>query len=551
MYLSIIGFVLSVVSMEAPELWPGSGPAHRELAIAHRYLHLPVRTGAAKQRMKLSIRGQTVREFEIELADEKPDFWVFADLDGHQGKSLRIDVDKLPPDSRGLALVTQGEEIPDAQQTYREAHRPQLHFTSRRGWHNDPNGLTWQAGMYHLFYQHNPYGWNWGNMHWGHAVSPDLVHWTERPTALYPQKFGDWCFSGSAVVDHRNSSGFGHGDQPPLVIAYTSTGRGECIAHSDDGGNHFREYEGNPVVKHLGRDPKLVWYEPGRHWVMAVYDETGGRQGIAFHTSPDLKRWTYQSKIEGFYECPDLFDLPLDGNPANSRWVLHAADGKYVLGDFDGRSFRTTSGEGKLQVWYGNFYAAQSFSNEPRNRRLQIGWANGVTFQGMPFNQQMTVPVELSLRSTEDGARLFARPASELHALRARTHRWHDMKLGPGENPLRDLKGDLFEIAVSFQPASGTRLGLDLRGTALVYDAAREELTCGGVKAPLKPKQGRIQLQVFLDRGSIEVFGNEGRVAMSVAAIPADANRSIGASSHAGSTQIDSLVVHELRSAWR
>jgi fructan beta-fructosidase len=541
---------LSIVTDVSSDGATDAGPAHREVTIQHRYFHLPVRNGAAKQRMKLSVEGRTIREFEIELAEGNPDFWVFADLDGHQGKTLRIDVDKLPPGAQGLATIAQGDEIPNAAQTYQEALRPQFHFTSRRGWHNDPNGLTWQSGTYHLFYQHNPYSWSWGNMHWGHAVSRDLVHWKELPTALYPRQFGDWCFSGSAELDVHNTSGLQRGVQPPLVVAYTSTGRGECIAFSHDGGRHFQEYEGNPAVKHIGRDPKLIWYEPGKHWVMAVYDETGGRQGIAFYTSPDLKRWMFQSKIDGFFECPDLFELRIDGDHSDTRWVLHAADGKYVLGEFDGRAFHPTSGKDKLQVWYGNFYAAQSFSNEPHGRRIQIGWANGVAFPGMPFNQQMTVPVELSLSAADEGIRLHARPIRELGALRAGKHDWHDLKLSAAENPLREVKGELFEIQAEFNPATDAAFALDLRGTPLVYDPARHELACGSVKAPLKPSDGRIRLQVFLDRGSIEVFGNDGLVAMSVAAIPAASNRSLAATSRGGPTFVHSLVVHELRSAW-
>ena len=435
---------------------------------------------------------------------------------------------------------------------YHEAHRPQFHFTSRRGWHNDPNGLVWQEGAYHLFYQHNPYGWNWGNMHWGHAVSPDLVHWEERPTALYPREFGDWAFSGSAVVDTKNTAGFQQGNHPPLVVAYTSTGRGECIAYSNDRGRTWSEYQGNPVVKHAGRDPKLIWFAPARHWVMAVYDETGGRQGIAFHTSTDLKQWTYQSKIEGFFECPDLFELPIDGDPARSRWVLHAADGKYMLGEFDGRAFHPTSGKDKLQVWYGNFYAAQSFSNTPDSRRIQIGWANGVTFPGMPFNQQMTIPVELSLRSANRDTRMFAQPVKELSSLRARSHKWSDFELTPADSALRDLKGSQFEISVEFS-AGGTGAGtfvLDLRGTPLTYDPARRELVCKNVRAPLDPIEGRIRLQVFLDSGSIEVFGNDGRVAMSIASMPDDGNTSLAVYRQGGPVRVHSLVVHELRSAW-
>ena len=190
-----------------------AGTAHREMPIEHRYLHLPVRTGAAKKRVKLSVDGRTIREFEIELAEKEPEFWVFVDLDGFTGKTLRIEVDKPEADSRALDAIIQADDVPDSKHVYHEANRPQFHFTSRRGWLNDPNGLVWQAGVYHLFYQHNPYGWSWGNMHWGHAESTDLVHWQERPTALHPRQFGDWCFSGSAVVDAHNSGGFQSGSR--------------------------------------------------------------------------------------------------------------------------------------------------------------------------------------------------------------------------------------------------------------------------------------------------------------------------------------------------
>jgi fructan beta-fructosidase len=527
-----------------------AAPAHREITLDHRYLHLPVRTGAAKRRMSLAVGGRTVREFDIELAEERPDFLAFADLEEFRGKSVRIAVDSAEPGTRMLDTITQADDIPDAAGIYREPHRPQFHFTSRRGWHNDPNGLVWQGGNYHLFYQHNPYGWNWGNMHWGHAVSPDLVHWKELPTALYPPRYGDWCFSGSAVVDARNTAGFQSGNEPPLVVAFTSTGRGECIASSNDRGRTWQEYAGNPVVKHAGRDPKLVWYAPKQHWVMAVYDEAGGKQGIAFHTSKDLKNWTLQSKIDGFFECPDLFELPVDGDETRTRWVLHAADGKYVLGDFDGQAFRPTSGKDKLQVWYGNFYAAQSFSDTPDRRRIQVGWGQGVTFPGMPFNQQMTVPVQLNLRSAEDGPRLFAEPVAELSSLRGRKHEWSDLKVSPGDNPLRGLEGDLFEVSADFSPGDSGTLGLELRGVPLVYDAATQELSCKGVKAPLKPIDGRVRLHVYLDRGSIEAFGNDGLVAMSVGSIPDDRNRSIALIRIGGAIDVHSLVVHELTSAW-
>src|SRR5262245_6916585 len=433
LFLAMIASMLIAILtglLQAQEPHP-AGRATREIVLERRYLHLPVRTGAPKQRMKLSIGNQTIREFEIELAEVKPDFWVFADLEDLRGKTIQIDIDAIDPGSKSLAMIEQADEIPGSDTLYREATRPRFHFTSRRGWHNDPNGLVWQAGTYHLFYQHNPYGWSWGNMHWGHAVSPDLVHWTELPTALYPRQFGDWCFSGSAIVDGHNTGSFQQGAEPPLVVAYTSTGRGECIAYSNDRGKTWEEYTRNAVVKHKGRDPKLVWHQPTGRWVMAVYDEEGKRQGIAFYSSHDLKNWKYESKIDGFFECPDLFELPVEGSPGQSRWVLHAADGKYVLGDFDGHAFRVTSGKDKLQLWHGNFYAAQSFSNTPDERRIQIGWASGVTFPGMPFNQQMTLPVRLRLRSTTDGARLCAQPVAELESLRGERRDWGNLILSP------------------------------------------------------------------------------------------------------------------------
>jgi fructan beta-fructosidase len=529
---------------------PRAGPARRELSITHRYLHLPVRTGAPKVRMKLSVAGKLIREFEIELAEGKPDFWVFADLEPWRGKMLQIEVDQHASSSQGLTAVTQADDIPDAPELYKEANRPQFHFTSRRGWLNDPNGLVYFGGTYHLFYQHNPYGWSWGNMHWGHAESPDLVHWRELPSALSPREYGDWCFSGSAVVDEHNTSGFQEGNQPPMVAAFTSTGRGECIVSSNDRGKTWKEYAQNPVVKHAGRDPMLLWFAPGKHWVMAVYDEMDKRQGIAFYASPDLKHWTFQSKIDGFFECPDLFELAIEGQPGKSRWVLYAADGKYVLADFDGKSFHVTSGKDKLPLWYGNFYAAQTFSNTPDDRRIQIGWANGVTFPGMPFNQQMTIPVELTLHQEANGLRMRANPVADLISLRTEGHSFSNITLKPGADPLPDVKGELFEIGVDFTPAQTGTLVIDLRGTPLIYDFQKEELICKSVRAPLSLRDERVRLRVFLDRGSIEVFGNDGQVAMSIAAIPVHENRSISVSARDAAIRVHSLLVFELASAW-
>jgi fructan beta-fructosidase len=369
--------------------------------------------------------------------------------------------------------------------------------------------MVYSDGEYHLYYQHNPYGWDWGNMHWGHAVSLDLVHWTELGDALTPRSYGDWCFSGSAVVDRENSSGFGRNGKAPLVLAYTSTGRGECIAYSKDRGRSWTEFAGNPVVKHRGRDPRLLWHGPSRRWVMAVYDEENDGRAIAIYTSPDLKQWTYRSRIDGFFECPDLFELPVRGRPGETRWVLSAADGEYVLGRFDGERFAKKSG--KHRVWYGDAYAAQTFSDAPDGRRIQIGWARGVTFPREAFNQQMTVPCELTLRPTSEGLRMFVEPVSEV--LRP---------LGPaapldaGASSVPVPAGEFLADLTAEIKARG-KLTASVHGTPIVYDAAARVLTCGGVAAPLAPDDGAIRLLILADRGSLEVFANGGRVAISKA----------------------------------
>jgi fructan beta-fructosidase len=411
---------------------------------------------------------------------------------------------------------------------------------------NDPNGLVYSQGEWHLFYQHNPYGWNWGNMHWGHAVSRDLLHWQELPTAIYPKQWGDWAFSGSAVVDARNTSGFKSGKEDVLVAAYTSTGRGECIVYSNDRGRTWTEYDGNPVVKHSGRDPKLIWHAPTSRWVMAVYDEPPKiERGIAFYTSPDLKEWTQTSRIEGFFECPDLFALPVDGNASQQKWVLYAADGKYVLGEFDGKTFKTEVP--KQQVWYGNFYAAQTFSDAPAGRRVQIGWANGITFTGQPFNQQMTIPVELSLKTTPQGIRMFAWPVKELdEQAPVSTKPASPFELVSGQEILvtqPDAKLEMFDVQCDVELKQAEKLTLTVCGTAMAFDAKSSSLTCRNIVAGATAKNGKLGLRVIGDRGSLEIFANSGETAMSLGYTPTDSDRTLKIKAEGESATVHRLHV--------
>jgi len=531
---------------------------------------LPVKTGATVRRMSFAIRhdvrprreqvrDEIVREFDIELADGvEPDFWAFADVSAFKGKTLIVNA-TLPGGSKALTALKPSPDVPDAEKVYREKHRPLFHFTSRFGWLNDPNGLVRHNGEWHLFYQHNPFGVNWGNMHWGHAVSQDLFRWKELGIGLYPKKYGDMAFSGSAIVDKGNTSGWGAKEKPPLVLAYTSTGRGECIAYSTNDGRTWTEHDKNPVVKHAGRDPKLLWYEKGKHWVMAVYDEHEKKQWIAFHTSKDLKTWEFASRIEGFFECPDLFEMGADVFDLKPRkWVLYAADGKYLIGDFDGREFKPDFKE-KKQLWFGNFYAAQTFDSAGEKplvdgptpsiplfpRRVQIGWANGVTFPGMPFNQQMTVPVDLKL----DGSRMVASPVNELFKLE--THLLARAEAAYSAGALKDERiGDAFDLACEIDIASIESGGFKLRGTPLTYDVKKGTLTCKNVSAPVKPEGKLLKLRVLVDRGSIEVFADGGKVAMSVAAIPVEKSPDLEVIAQGGDLKVKNLRVSRIASAW-
>jgi fructan beta-fructosidase len=518
----------------------------REIVLKKPFLNLPVKNGAPKRRMQVLVDGKPVRIFDIELANGEPDFWTFTELDAYRGKTATLVVDRLPESSRGLAAIEQADQIRDAETLYREKLRPQFHFTPKRGWNNDPNGLVYYQGEWHLFYQHNPYGCHWANMHWGHAVSHDLVHWRELPIALYPWTMAkDHCFSGSAAVDWNNTAGFQTGKEKVLVAAFTDTGCGESIAYSNDRGRSWTCWPGNPVVKHSGRDPKIVWYAPGKHWVMAMFDSRPPYgNNIAIATSTDLKHWTIQSHIPGFYECPEIFPLPVDGDKTNTRWVVYAADARYTIGRFDGKVF-TPEQQGKQQVHWGNYYASQTFNDSPEGRKIQIGWGR-IEMPGMPFNQMMTFPCELTLRTTPEGIRMFARPVKEIETLHARSHVCQDAVL-TADKPLRvPVAGDLFDIRAEFQVGSAKALGLTIGGRKIVYDVAQKTLE----GMPLSPVDGKIQIQLLVDRSSLEVCGNQGRVYQTCEFRAAGPIQAVQAWSDGAEARLLRLEVHELKSAW-
>jgi len=445
---------------------------------------------------------------------------------------------------------------------YQEKYRPQFHFTAKKNWLNDPNGLMYYKGEYHLFFQHNPFGIKWGNMTWGHAVSPDMVHWKQLDHAIEPDKLGT-IFSGSGVVDVNNTAGFQTGEEKVLVCIYTSAGgtsdesKGQpftqSIAYSNDKGRTWTKYENNPVIKHIvssNRDPKVIWHEPSQKWVMALFLD--GNVYELFE-SPNLKEWKGMSLVHlpGAGECPDIFELPVDGDLDNKKWVFWGGNGNHLIGIFDGNRFNAESEV--LRTEFGaNCYAAQTWDNIPDSdgRRLQIAWMSGGNYPDMPFNQQMSFPCELTLRTTPEGIRLFREPVKEIENLHQKEHSWNEEVLNPDENLLSDIFGELFEICAELELGDANEVGFTARGEKVEYNVDKQQLSCLGRKVSLEPNDGKITLQILIDRTSIEVFGNNGRISMSSCFLPKSDDLSLGIYSSGGKARINSLKIYELASAW-
>ena len=558
--VNILGAVLCCLSTAAAVEGQVIAEKSRELSLEKKYLNLPVKNGAQKRLVSLRIDNTVVREFEIELAPDDPDFWVFLDIGRFKGKKAILCVDKYEPAmSEGFDSIYQADTYIGQEDTYREKLRPQFHFTSRRGWNNDANGMVYYDGEYHLFYQHNPYGWSWGNMTWGHAVSTDMVHWTEMGDAIHPDRLGT-IFSGSAVVDTNNTAGFQTGSEKVIVCVYTSAGgtnpmsKGQpftqSIAYSNDRGRSWSVYEHNPVLGHINgsnRDPKVIWHEPSHQWVMALYldDNTMG-----FFTSKDLKSWEFRSKLKCFHECPELFALPLDGDKNDKKWILYGGSGEYLIGDFDGKEF---TGQTKpIRFDFGNcFYASQTFNNIPANdgRRIQMAWGR-VAMTQMPFNQMMLFPVALTLRTTGEGPRMFAEPIGEIERLHRRQWKWENTTLKPTDNLLSGLSGELFHLRAELRIDGAQQAGFVIRNIPVVYDVQKQELSCQGKTAPLKPLDNTIRFELLVDRTSIEIFGNAGRVYMPIGVLLADSPKSLEIFTRGGNTIIESMELFELSSIW-
>ena len=469
---------------------------------------------------------------------------------------------------------------------YNEDLRPQFHFSPKENWTNDPNGMVYYKGTYHLFFQHNPVGINWGNMTWGHSVSSDMVHWEELEDAIVPDELGT-IFSGTATVDWNNSAGFQVGDEKTIVASYTYCGSCEqfgdpgpdepftqAIAYSTDGGKTFTKYSGNPVLENIAgggdRDPKVFWHEPTQKWVMLLYLDyktddfwTHRNWRFAFFNSDDMKNWKKVSEMEDIemFECPEIFELAIDGDENNKKWVIYGASGDYLIGNFDGKKFTRESG--RFRGDFGpNFYASQTYNDIPKSdgRRIQIGWMRDGEYPSMPFNQQMTFPVVLTLKTTDDGIRMFKEPIKEIESIYTSNSLSLINKIvKPNENILEGFKASLLDVEVIVEPRGASDFGFTTNELTIRYYVDEGVLASGNRSyqkhtAPLKLDNGTVKLRLLIDRSSLEVFGNDGRVTLSSNYNGSDSveenNMNLRFYSNDGEVLIKSLKIHELKSIW-
>jgi len=479
---------------------------------------------------------------------------------------------------------------------YQEPHRPQFHFSPPAKWMNDPNGMVYYKGEYHLFYQHYPDSTVWGPMHWGHAISKDMIHWQHQPIALYPDAHGD-IFSGSVVVDEKNTSGFKKGAEAPLVAIFTyhympgeKAGRKDFqtqgIAYSTDKGRTWTKYASNPVIKNPGikdfRDPKVIWHAASKQWVltMAAGDE------ILFYHSPDLKNWELTGRFGktegshgGVWECPDLFELKT--KEGKSKWVLLVSIGsgapnggsgtQYFIGSFDGKTFTNeNSPETKLWLDEGtDNYAGVTWYNAPNQRRLFLGWMSNWQYaQTVPtqkWRSAMTLPRELSLQETSKGFHLQTTPVSETAQLRTNQTpvtltAGKDYPISLAEITLRfDLSAagsNDMGIVLSNKENESVRIGYNPTKNEFYIDRTQLQLTgfskefAAMHKAPRAATGKQLTMHLYIDKSSVELFADDGTVVMTDIFFPASDFNSIKIFQDPAAKALQNGKLYTLQSIW-
>lgn len=565
-----------------------------------RYLLLPVQESTDDARINVLVDGNVAETIYVRLAKSKTDYTVPFDLTPYKGHDVMLDV--VIPQSRGSVREAKddacwrGIVLADTFDTAnREKYRPAFHHTPRYGWMNDPNGMFYKDGRWHLYYQYNPYGSKWQNMTWGHSVSSDLVNWEHLPEAIRPNGLGS-VFSGSCAVDHDNTAGFG---SDAVIALYTSAGTSQMqsLASSTDDGLTFNIYPSNPVLtlESEARDPKVFWNDSTKEWNMILAHALDHEMLI--FTSPDMKSWTLQSSFGkglgaqgGVWECPDLFELPVAGTD-EKKWVLLCninPDGpfggsgtQYFVGDFDGKTFKAdTDAAGNVSTkWldYGkDHYATVTWSDAPGGRRVALGWMSNWQYAAdvptMQFRSANTLPREMGLFRAPDGeVYASSAPSPELEALRGKlAAKVKKTTVGrkarsfalPSENGgiceiLMDIEASKAKtVNVVFSNSQGEKVVMqyDSAAATLSFDRTQSGITdfSEGFPAvtvtPTHEASGRIALRIFVDRSSMEVFGNDGEFVMTNLVFPRTPYTALSVSAEGGNAKVENLRIYSLKS---
>ena len=568
----------------------GDGHGMVRINPTQKYLILPVEDTAPDVSISVVVDNVQVETFTVRLAINKVDYTVPYELSKYTGKHVVLRFAMNPLERGGVR-----PKVKDAvfcnklalANNYDASNketlwRPVYHFAPQWGWMNDPNGMVYKDGEYHLFYQYNPYGSRWGNMNWGHAISRDLVSWEHMPVAISPDGLGT-IFSGSAVVDKDNTAGFGAN---AIVAFYTqaSARQMQSIAYSTDNGRTFKKYAGNPVL--TGdvadfRDPKVSWHEGTHKWILTL----AVGQEIRFYSSPNLKDWTYESNFGegqgnhgGVWECPDLFELPVAGT-SQKKWVLivninpggpfGGSATQYFVGSFDGHKFVNESPKATKWMDFGkDHYATVTWSNAPQNRVIALAWMSNWQYANevptMQYRSSNSVPRDLRLFVKDGETYLQSAPSPELLALRKDKVMSKSFSVGKAytiDQLMSDNKGT-YEITMTVRQKKQGNLSMRLmneQGEEIEYslDMAKRELTCirdksgvaGFSKDFITPTVtqvdgGDLQLRFLVDRSSVEAFVNDGRFVMTNLVFPHTPYNKVMFSATGGSVSVKNFTVY-------
>ncbi len=564
-----------------------------------RYILLPVQETNDDASVSILVDGKPDRTINVRLAKTKVDYTVPFDLYPYKGRNVVLNITT----SQNRATVREAKEdacwnnisVTDSfPAANREKFRPAFHHTPVYGWMNDPNGMFYKDGVWHLYYQWNPYGSKWQNMTWGHSSSTDLINWQHHPAAIEPDGLGT-VFSGSCAIDKDDTAGFG---SDAVIALYTSAAASQVqsLAHSNDNGNTFEIYPGNPVItlESEARDPNMFWNEATGEWNLVLAHAL--EHEMLVFTSPDMKQWTLQSAFgkglgaqDGVWECPDLFELAVDGSD-QKKWVLicninpggpfGGSATQYFIGEFDGKTFTPDrDADGNVPTkWmdYGkDHYATVSWSNAPDNRRTVIGWMSNWQYAAevptMQYRSANTLPREIGLFRASDGEIYTScTPSPEIGALRGNASvKKRSFTAGKKSRTfaLPEANGGICEITLEITPKKGVPVNLTLANEAgnkveMVYNPAESTFSFDRYQsgqtdfsqdfpaittAPAFTDGGNLRLRIFIDRSSIEVFEQNGRFAMTNLVFPESPYTTLSVNAPAGNARIENLAIYPLR----